>query len=370
MSTHWLVVTAGILAVGVVVGAETRNGTSPVAEQRQDVTSPEASNDPGALNDVVQRVCVTCHNDRRMTGGLSLEGFRVTDAPRRLEEAEAIITKLRLDMMPPPRRPRPGRDTLIALAETLERTIDESAPVGAPGRRPIQYMNRAEYENAIREMLGLEIDADAYLPGETISEGFDNIADVQVVSGTLLHGFLRAATEVSRLAIGDPDAAPVQSSYSRSRDYAQWEHLDGAPVGSRGGIVTTHTFLADGEYVFRAGFLVDETGGLFGNRGLDEKVEVAIDGQRVALLRRQSMDAGTGSAGCYGRVGSDLDPSGPEDGFGGLHQEIRRSRPGHLRSDRGDRRGDDGGRPLARNHSPASHGLIDHHGSLRRRGRV
>ena len=81
-----------------------------------------------------------------------------------------------------------------------------------------------------------------------------------------------------------PTRPPVQSSYSRSRDYAQWEHLDGAPVGSRGGIVTTHTFLADGEYVFRAGFLVDETGGLFGNRGLDEKVEVAIDGQRVALL--------------------------------------------------------------------------------------
>ena len=286
MSTDWLVVTAGIIAVGVVAGAETRNGTSPVTELGQNVTSPEASDDPDtdALNDVVQRVCVTCHNDRRITGGLSLEGFRVADAPRHLEEAEAMITKLRLDMMPPPGVPRPDRDTLIALAETLERTIDESATAGAPGRRPIQYINRAEYENAIREMLGLEIDADAYLPGETISEGFDNIADVQVVSGTLLNGFLRAAAEVSRLAIGDPHAAPVQSSYSRSRDYAQWKRVDGAPVGSRGGIVTTHTFPADGEYVFRAGFLVDETGGLFGNRGLNEKVEVAIDGERVALL--------------------------------------------------------------------------------------
>ena len=284
MPTDWRVVTAGILAVGVVVGAEARNGASPVAEQTQDVTSPEATHDPGALNDVIQRVCVTCHNDRRLTGGLSLEGFRIADAPQRLEVAEAMITKLRLDMMPPPRVPRPGRDTLVALAETLERTIDESAPVGAPGRRPIQHLNRAEYENAIREILGLEIDADAYLPGETISEGFDNIADVQVVSGTLLNGFLRAATEVSRLAIGDPQAAAVQSSYSRSRDYAQWEHLDGAPVGSRGGIVTTHTFLADAEYVFRVGFLVDETGALFGNRGLDEEVEIAIDGQRVALL--------------------------------------------------------------------------------------
>jgi mono/diheme cytochrome c family protein len=286
MSTDWLAVTAGILAVGVVVGAQTRNGTSPVAELGQDITSPEASDDPDtdALNDVVQRVCVTCHNDRMITGGLSLEGFRVADAPRHLEEAEAMITKLRLDMMPPPGRPRPGRDILIALAETLERTIDESATVAAPGRRPIQYMNRAEYENAIQGMLGLEIDADAYLPGETISEGFDNIADVQVVSGTLLNGFLRAAGAVSRLAIGDPHATPVQSSYSRSRDYAQWKHVDGAPVGTRGGIVTTHTFLADGEYVFRAGLLVDETGALFGNRGLNEKVEVAIDGERVALL--------------------------------------------------------------------------------------
>ena len=304
MSTQWLVGTVGILAVAVVLGAEARNDTSPVAELGQDAASPAVgvrpallatgrvsgqtapSDDPdtGALNDAVQRTCVTCHNDRMARGGLSLEDFRVEDAPRHLEKAEAMITKLRLDMMPPPGVRRPGRDTLLALAETLEKTIDESAGLGAPGRRPIQYMNRAEYENAIQEIFGLDIDADAYLPGETISEGFDNIADVQVVSGTLLNGFLRAATEVSRLAIGDPDAAPVQSSYGRSRDYAQWEHVDGAPVGTRGGIVTTHTFLADGKYVFRAAFLVDETGGLFGNPGLDEKVEIAVDGERVALL--------------------------------------------------------------------------------------
>jgi len=283
MSTDWLLVPAGIIAAGVMVGAETRNGTSPVAELgQQDAAASREATD--ALNDVVQGVCVTCHNDRRLTGGLSLEGFTVADAPQHLEEAEAVITKLRLGMMPPPGVRHPGRDTLLALAETLERTIDESPTVGAPGRRPIQFINRAEYENAIREMLGLEVDADAYLPGETISEGFDNIADVQVVSGTLLNGFLRAAAEVSRSAIGDLHASPVQSSYSRSRDYAQWERVDGAPVGSRGGIVTTHTFLADGEYVFRSGFLVDETGGLFGNRGLDEQVEVAIDGERVALL--------------------------------------------------------------------------------------
>jgi hypothetical protein len=304
MSTQWLVVTAGILAVAVVLGAETRNDTSPIAALGQDLSPPEVGRRPAllttarysgqtapsdtldteALNDEVQRVCVTCHNDRMTRGGLSLEDFRVEEAPRHLEKAEAMVTKLRLNMMPPPGVPRPGRDTLIALAEILERTIDESVALGAPGRRPIQYMNRAEYENAIREIFGLEIDADAYLPGETISEGFDNIADVQVVSGTLLNGFLRAATEVSRLAIGVPDAAPVQSTYGRSRDYAQWKHVEGAPVGTRGGIVTTHTFLADGNYVFRAAFLIDENGGLFGNPGLEEKVEIAVDGERVALL--------------------------------------------------------------------------------------
>ena len=358
MSTDWLVVTAGIIAVGVVAGAETRNGTFPVTEPGQDVTSPEASDDPDtdALNDVVQRVCVTCHNDRRITGGLSLEGFRVADAPRHLEEAEAMITKLRLHMMPPPGVPRPDRDTLIALAETLERTIDESATVGAPGRRPIQYINRAEYENAIREMLGLEIDADAYLPGETISEGFDNIADVQVVSATLLNGFLRAATEVSRLAIGDPHAAPVQSSYSRSRDYAQWKHVDGGarwkPWRHR-----HDAYLSSGRGVRlqsrvpggRERWPLWQPG--------SEREGGDRDRRRASRApRRQSMDEGTGSAGCYGRVGSDFDPRGPEDGFGGLHQEIRRSRPRHLRSGRERRRGDDGGRPFARNHSPALHG--------------
>ena len=276
MSTRWRTGTVGVLTavVGLGAGAPASGQTAP---------SP-ATPDAAALDDVVQGVCVTCHNDRMTRGGLSLEDFRVDDAPRHLEKTEAMITKLRLDMMPPPGGRRPDRETLLALAETLERTVDAAAVSGGPGRRPIQHLNRAEYENAVQEIFGLEIDADAFLPGETISEGFDNIADVQVVSGTLLNGFLRAATEVSRLAIGDPEAAPVQSTYGRSRDYAQWEHVEGAPAGTRGGIVTTHSFLADGEYVFRVGFLVDEIGRLFGNPGLDEQVEIAIDGERVALL--------------------------------------------------------------------------------------
>ena len=159
MSTQWLVGTAGILAVAVGLGAETRNDTSPVAELGQgaasptivvrpghlptgrfsEQTAPNNAQATGALNAAVRRTCVTCRNDRMRRGGLSREDCRVEDAPRHLEEAEAMITKLRLDMMPPPGVPRPGRDTLLALAETLERTIDESAVLGAPGRRPVSY---------------------------------------------------------------------------------------------------------------------------------------------------------------------------------------------------------------------------------------
>ncbi len=294
MLNNNLVIGMGILGVIVTLGAEARRDAPPPTLLGSDVTpfdtSPYvayATRDPDVqdLNDLVQAVCTRCHNDQMLAGGHSLEGFTVDQAPGRLEQAEAMITKLRLDMMPPPGNNRPDRETLVALAETLEETIDEAARARPTvGWRPLQRMNRPEYENAIRTIFGFDVDADAYLPGETISDGFDNIADVQIISGTLLDSYLRAAEAVSALAVGDPNASARQISYPVPKATNQMRHIEGTPFGTRGGVSVMHTFPADGEYVFRGGLLFNWVGELFGFEAKGEKLEISIDGERVALL--------------------------------------------------------------------------------------
>ena len=294
MLNNNLVLGVVILGVIVTLGADARHDAPPLGPLASDVrpfdSSPYvayATRDPDIqdLNDLVQAVCTRCHNDQMLAGGHSLEGFTVDQAPERLEQAEAMITKLRLDMMPPPGNSRPDRETLVALAEALEETIDEAARAHPTvGWRPLQRMNRPEYENAIRTIFGFDVDADAYLPGETISDGFDNIADVQIISGTLLDSYLRAAEAVSRLAVGDPNASARQISYPVPKATNQMRHIEGTPYGTRGGISVMHTFPADGEYVFRGGLVFNWVGELFGYEAKGEKLEIAIDGERVALL--------------------------------------------------------------------------------------
>jgi hypothetical protein len=152
-------------------------------------------------------------------------------------------------------------------------------------------MNRAEYERSIRDLLDLEVDASAYLPSDTLSGGFDNIADVQNPSATMLDGYLRAAEQVSRLAVGDPRASASEATYEVSRYAEQRHQVDGAPIGTRGGVSVMHTFPADGLYVFRVSLQHESTGNMFGNgRGaphtLDEpeKIEISINGERKGVL--------------------------------------------------------------------------------------
>jgi hypothetical protein len=237
------------------------------------------------LTEVVQRTCVACHNDAALTAGLSLQSFDVAAADDVPEVTEKVIRKLRAGMMPPPGMPRPAGDTMQVLVETLESVIDEAAR-RAPnvGDRPFQRLNRAEYEASVHALLGLEIDAGDYLPLDTKSENFDNIADVQVLSPTLLDAYLNAAAEISRLAVGDPDAAPGDKNYEISGYNSQWERVEGAPYGTRGGLSVIHTFPADGEYVLRLAFDHTTTGGFQGRGTRFEKVEVSIDGEPVAVV--------------------------------------------------------------------------------------
>ena len=239
-----------------------------------------------ALSEVVQRVCGACHNDRTKAGNLLLKDFDVARAVETPEIAEKMITKLRAGMMPPPGTRKPTGDTLQLLAETLERMLDRAAQANPePGARIFQRLNRAEYARSIRDLLGLEIDAGSWLPLDTKSANFDNIADTQLPSATLLDSYLDAASEISRLAVGDANASVSSSSYKIPRLASQWERVEGAPFGTRGGTSVTHNFPADGQYVFAVSLHAIPTGQLFGSDApFDEKIEVSIDGERVALL--------------------------------------------------------------------------------------
>ena len=237
-------------------------------------------------NELIQEYCVRCHSDRRLRGNLSLEDFDAEVPHERAEIAEKMIVKLRAGMMPPPGVTRPAGDSLRMLVEGLEARIDEAAAgVPNPGGRTFQRLNRSEYERSIHDLLGLHIDAGAYLPLDAKSENFDNIADAQAMSPTLLGAYLGAAAEISRLAVGDMDAVPIETTYSVSGYASQTDRVEGAPFGTRGGTSVIHNFLADGDYVFTIVFEHTTTGaGFAGQLARDQRVEISIDGERVALI--------------------------------------------------------------------------------------
>ena len=242
------------------------------------VDAPIASE---ALDDVVERYCQRCHNERRLAGNLSLMTFVPSEAAATAQTAERMISKLRAGMMPPPGANRPAGDTLEALAELLETVIDDAAYLRpAPGTRPFQRLNRPEYARLVHDLLGLVVDPSDWLPPDQISASFDNIADAQVLSPTLMDAYLNAASEIARQAIGQKDAPVASTQYSNPPSVSQheWETVEGAPYGTRGGISTLHSFPADGEYTFSMGFMSG-----WGERYHD--IDISIDGVRVALLR-------------------------------------------------------------------------------------
>jgi len=249
-----------------------------------------------SLNDVIQDTCVRCHNERRLSGNLSLVGFDADEADQNAEIAERMIRKLRAGMMPPVGARRPGGDTLQTVVEELERVVDAAASRNPnPGGRTFQRLNRAEYEQAIRDLLLLKVDASEWLQNDQMSANFDNIADVQSLSATLLESYLNAASEISRWALGNRSAPAVDQVYKLPEYVSQhpWDHVEGAPYGTRGGVVIDHVFPADAEYVFAMTF----NGGR--NARLED-VDISIDGERVALLHYTRSGAGADGRGGSG----------------------------------------------------------------------
>jgi len=239
---------------------------------------------------MVKQYCATCHNDRSKPGGLSFAAFDATQVAEHADVAERMIRRLRSGMMPPAGARRPEGNGILELASSLESRIDRAAAANPnPGARPFQRANRAEYARAVQDLLGIHVEVNAFLPPDTISDGFDNVADVQSLSTTVLEGYLRAAAQISRLAVGDRNATATSVTFKIPRARSQNTHVEGAPIGTRGGVSEVHIFPADGEYVFKAALHYEPLGGLTGRStmsmlNLEEKIEISIDGHRVAVL--------------------------------------------------------------------------------------
>jgi len=284
--------TAGIVGMvawlGLAPAAQVRPGAAASAAPRPmaaHAASPATGLTPAEQTQMVKQYCATCHSDRGKAGGLSLASF---DAANLLEHApvvEKIIRKLRAGMMPPANAKRPEPAAIQALAAAFETTIDRAAVANPnPGSRPSQRLNRAEYQRAVRDLLGIEVDITAFLPADTISDGFDNVADSQVISTTLMEGYLRAASQISRLAVGDRNASASTTTWKVPRTASQMRHVEGAPLGTRGGLSVTHVFPADGDYVFKILLHSGPTGDLFGGPYSGEQIDLSINGERVALI--------------------------------------------------------------------------------------
>jgi hypothetical protein len=248
-------------------------GAAPLA-QSVPVATPSAT---------INKYCVTCHNDRLKTGGLSLAGLDVEHPSANAETWEKVIRKLRTSAMPPPTAPRPDAATYNALASHLEASIDRDAFASPrPGKLAlIHRLSRTEYQNAVRDLLAIdtlpkEIDYSLLLPPDNSSSGFDNIADLLFMSPAIMERYLGAAEKISRLAIGDPSAPVMVNRYRLNAEQWQGARVDELPWGTRGGLAVRSHFPADGEYLIRVQLAVPPAE--------PHQLEVTIDGERVQLV--------------------------------------------------------------------------------------
>jgi hypothetical protein len=284
---------AGALAVTVSLAAQ----QSPKPSASAAAQTPVASHAPSATTmlaaeqtAIVKQYCATCHSERGKAGDLSLANFDAAKIEENGELTEKMIRKLRAGMMPPAGARRPEPAVIQAMVASFESRMDKLAALKPnPGSRPFQRLNRAEYQNAVRDLLNLNVDVSTYLPPDTISHGFDNVADAQSFSPTLMDGYLRAASQISRLAVGDRNASASSVTYKIPRAASQMRRVDGAPMGTRGGTSVVHTFPADGHYVLKASLHYEPLGGLAGRNtmtayDIKEQVEFSVNGERVALV--------------------------------------------------------------------------------------
>ena len=271
----------GILALTLV-------GASVAAKPE---SAPGPAPEPAA---VLNQYCASCHNDRLKTAGFVIDRLNVANVRDNPAAWEKVVRKLRTGTMPPPGSPRPTLEVYDATATRLEGELDRTAQPN-PGRPALRRMNRAEYGNAIRDLLDLRVDVESLLLPDDAAFGFDNIGNLLDVSPSLLERYLTVADRVSALAVGDPATPAGSQTYHARGDQSQDIDREGMPLGTVGGLTANYDFPLDGEYEFRVGLLRTNLDGI---RGLEHphQLEIAVDGERL-LLETVGGDAENGRTG-------------------------------------------------------------------------
>jgi hypothetical protein len=260
---------AGIL--GVVLMTLIARTTAPVGAQQTPVATTSASPEAAFL----KQYCITCHNERAKANfaNLALDTVDVTRVGPDAETWEKVVKKIRTGMMPPSGSRRPERAVLDRFAAELESRLDRAVDTTAALAKPaLHRLNRTEYANAIRDLLALDVNVNTLLPADGSSQGFDNLAEALAVSPSLIQGYVSAAMKISRLAVGDRTMAPSQTTLAPPPGLAQDRHIDGLPLGTRGGVVHHHMFPLDAEYEFS-----------MGGRGGGAGVDLTLDGAQIKV---------------------------------------------------------------------------------------
>jgi len=267
--------------------AATLNGAQNPATPRPVRAATTAIPDPAFL----KQYCLGCHNDRAKVGNLSLQPLDPTKVEGHVEVWEKVVRKLRTGMMPPETAPKPAAAARDTFASAIEARLDRVALAHPdPGIPALHRLNRAEYANAIRDLLAVDIDVTAMLPPDDSAAGFDNNADVLGVSPAHIEGYASAAAKISRIAVGDASIGLDRVTYRVPGDLAQDVHLEGQPLGTRGGLIVKHTFPLDAEYDLEIG--AAGGGGRLGapppsgGPGGGEDRFVTLDGERIVLAPR------------------------------------------------------------------------------------
>ena len=257
--------------------------TMAVPRTAKQAQQPATASPTAAQRALLDQYCVTCHNQQLKTAGLLLDTADLNDIPGGAATWEKVVMKLRSGMMPPLGRPKPDQAAVDSMVSLLETRLDKaSAARPEPGRASLHRLNRTEYGNAIRDLLDIEVDVKELLPPDDESNGFDNIADVLRVSPSLLEQYLAAARKISAMAVGDPTFIPVTQVYRAPPDRAQDRHIEGLPLGTRGGLLIKDNFPLDAEYQINIVLLRNVLGYM---KGLEwpHQIEIAVDGERVFL---------------------------------------------------------------------------------------
>jgi cytochrome c5 len=272
---------AAALAYDMQVAAAAPQIATAVAQP----AAPDAAAPAAPARAVFDKYCVTCHSQRLKTAGLMLDTLDVAHPGANIEVWEKVVRKLRTGAMPPPGRPRPDKATVVSVASWLEDELDRQAfEHPNPGRPTLHRLNRAEYSNAIRDLLSLEIDAASMLPGDNAAYGFDNNGDALALSPALTERYLGAAAKISQMALARVRGEPAPDTFFVPTDRNQGKRLsDDLPWGTRGGLAIRYYFPVDGEYLFS--LRLNEAGvdgGIVGVTEERQELDLSIDSAKVS----------------------------------------------------------------------------------------